>query len=220
MYLEDNDKLDGHIVLIDPYIHKQANLTRSIFLEKVKHVKYLRTQVNNTYISFYITSLDEYNNLIKFYKLVNEGIFDFDYHNVFAIAVQPKLYNWFKTTSLEVIQKQIACWMASSYFFRPKLRDIQKTQVYKPLFEEEMRIINKYYSEFQLPDFKILQELFEESDDETLFDGIDKCNEKYIEVCNSFYGSNPPDFLRSPFDYEVLPDWGVNSIHNFEFIQS
>ena len=220
MYLDNNDKIVGNIVLIDPYIHKQANLTRSVFLERVKYVKYLRTQVNNYYISFYITSLYEYNNLIKFYKLVNEGIFDFDNHKVFAIAVQPKLYNWFKTTSLEIIQKQISCWMASSYFFRPELRSIQKEQVYMPLFEEEMRIINLYYSEFQLPDFKALQELFFDLNDESIFTEVDKCNKKYIEVCNLFYGSNPPDFLTSPFDYEILPDWGVNSIHNFEFIQS
>ena len=74
---------------------------------------------------------------------MNKGIFDFSYHEVFAVAIQPKLYNWFKTTDIATIQKQIACWMAGAYYFNIDKREIQKNQVYKPLFEEILNIVEQ-----------------------------------------------------------------------------
>lgn len=220
MYLDDNENLRGQIVLIDPYIHKKAKLTREDFLEKVKYVKHIRTAYNSHYISFYITSVDEHNNLIKFHDLVNKGIFDFDSYHVFAVAIQPKLYNWFKTTGITTIQKQIASWLAGAYYFNPDKREIQKRQIYKPLFEEVLEIVDNYYKDFPLPDFTTLRKKLFDNGDETIFASEDKCREKYLEVCREYCKIEPPEFLSSPFDYDNLKEWGVNDYHNFEFVEA
>ena len=220
MYLDHNENLKGQEVLIDPWVHKKTKLSREQFLDKVDYVKSIRTAFNSSYISFYITSVDENNNLLKFHNLINKGIFDFRDYHVFAVAIQPKLYNWFKTTTITVIQKQITCWLAGAYFFRPDKREIQKQQIYLPLFEEILKIVENHYSDFELPDFKLLEQKLWSENDETIFDEHDKCIEKYLTVCKEVYNSEPPEFLRSPFDYENIKEWGVNEYHNFEFVEA
>lgn len=224
MYLNYNEELQGQIVLIDPWVHKKTKLSREQFLNKVSSVKNIRAAINSNFISFYITSIDENNNLLKFSDLVNKGVFGHRDHHVFAVAIQPKLYNWFKTTSIVTIQKQISCWLASSYFFQPDKREIQKRQIYFPLFEEMLRIIDTHYKDFELPDFKSLEQKLFEDDDEIFFDQyekcIAKCTLKYLEVCKEFYNAEPPEFLRSPFEYTNLKEWGVNERYNFEFVEA
>jgi hypothetical protein len=220
MFLENNKILKGQIVLIDPYIHKKAKLSSDVFLERVENIRYLRTSINYNYISFFITSIEEYNNLIKFHDLVNKGVFDFENHAVFAVAIQPKLYDWFKTTHISVIQKQIACWMAGSYFFNPEKRRIQKEQVYKPLLEIIYDIVETYYQTFKLPDFNDLRNNLSKKNDETYFDEKEKCIEKYQQVSEIYCGVKQPEFLKSPFDYEMTNEWGVNEYHNFVFVQA
>lgn len=210
MDIDRNGTFKGQIVLIDPYIHKKAKLTKEQFIERVKYVKYLRTASNSFYISFYITSLDENNNLIKFHELVNHGIFDFDNYHVFAVAIQPKLYNWFKTTNITTIQQQIAAWLAGCYYFNLDKREIQKKQIYKPLLEEILEIVETYYKDFPIPNFE----------DEKAYIEINKCKKKYIQVCKDYYKTEPPEFLSSPFDYEYLQEWGVNNYYNFEFVEA
>jgi HNH endonuclease len=220
MYLDYNETLKGQIILIDPFIHNTAKLTKDEFLERVKYVKHLRTSYNSDYISFYITSIDEYNNLMKFHDLVNKGIFDFSYHEVFAVAIQPKLYQWFKSTSITTIQKQIASWMAGAYYFNPDKRHIQKQQVYKPLFEEILNIVDTYYKDYQIPDFVGHSKSLLDNGDNTLFEEQDKCTAKYIQVCKDYCKAEPPEFISSPFDYDRIKEWGVNDYHNFEFVQA
>lgn len=220
MYLEDGETIDGQIVLIDPYIHKRAKYTREQFLDKVECVKAIRTAKNGSHFSFYITTAEEFENLIRFHDLVNKGIFYFKYYHVFAVSIQPKLYDWFKNTSIITIQKQIVSWLASCYFFNPEKREIQKQQIYKLLFEEMMKVVDQHYKDFDLPNFEELEKRLIKDNDETLFDEVERCEKKYIKVCNEFYNSNPPDFLKSPFKYEEIKEWGVNDRHNFEFIEA
>lgn len=219
MHVKDNKKLKGQIVLIDPYIHKKAKLTKQEFLDRVNNVNYLRTVYNSHYISFYITSINEYNNLIKFHQLVNQGIFDFNGYHVFAVAIKPKLYNWFKTTEISVIQKQIVIWLASLYYFNPEKRNIQQKQIYKPLFEEIETIIETYYKDFEFPDFIELTDRLFENNDETIFNEHKRCQKKYFQVCKDYYGTEPPEFLVSPIEYENIEEWGVNEYYGFDFIE-
>jgi hypothetical protein len=213
MYLKREDDISGHVIIIDPEIHKKAKLTRKNFLERVGNVKEIRTLINYNYISFYICSFEEYNNLRKFHELINDAKFDFDNYYCFAIGVQPKLYNWFKTTEYTIIEKQIVFWLASLYFFVPEKRGIMKNQLYKPLFEEVLKTVDSNYKGFPLPDFNTLN-------DEEIFVEEKKCKTKYLKECNNFYYSNPPTFLSSPFDYEHDKNWGVNDRYCFEFIQA
>ena len=220
MYLDHNEIIKGQIVLIDPYAHRKAKLSKERFLEKVRNVKHLRTMYNSHYISFYITSIDENNNLIKFHNLVNKGIFDFDGYHVFAVAIQPKLYNWFKTTDITTIQKQIASWLAGVYYFRKDKREIQKNQIYKPLFEEILDIVDTHYKGFKLPSFADLEKQLLKNNDERIFEEENKCREKYLQVCKDYCNVDPPEFLISPFDYDSIKEWGVNDYHNFEFVEA
>jgi HNH endonuclease len=209
-------------VLVNTEIHKKAKLSRQDFLEKVKNVKYIRTRKNSHYISFYITSIEEYGNLKRFYELINNGIFDFEGSNhVFAVAVPNKLYEWFKTQKLGVIERQITHWLASSYFFEIEKREIFEKQLFKPLLEEIKKIINSNYADYTLPFSKDDLVNLEEKDFEAAFlKNYDSQLQKYHEVCQISYGTKPPDFLTIPGHYDYMSEFGVNAYHNFEFLEA
>jgi hypothetical protein len=76
------------------------------FLYKVIHVKNKNSK-------------NEYHNLKKFYDLISRAKFAFRNYFNFAIAAQPKLYRWLKTTDYLIIEKEIAFLLASLYFFVP-----------------------------------------------------------------------------------------------------
>ena len=212
--------ISGLVIIIDPEIHKKAKLTREEFLERVSNVNHIRSGVNHNYIRISSTSLDEHLNLKKFYDLINYAKFDFkNYHN-FAIAVEPKLYNWFKYTELEVIEKQIIFWIASFYFFVPEKRPIIKDQLYVLLFEEITKIVDKYYTEIELPNFELLYQNFFDDIDEEIIEVEKKCTEKYLELCQKYYKNSPPEFLKSPFTYKKYEDWGISDNFSFEFIEA
>lgn len=212
MFFKQNEDFKKQIVLIDTDIHNKAKLSKEEFLQRIENINYLRTSYCDDYISFYITSINEYNNLIKFHELIHKGIFDFNYHKIFAIAIQPKLYNWFNSNKINIIQKQIVCWLAGSYFFNIDKRGIIKEQVYKPLYEEILKILEYYYKDFNLPDLSAKNE-------STQIDR-ERCVEKYLQVCKDYCNSEQPEFLNSPYGYKTIREWGVNDNHNFEFVQS
>jgi len=218
MNLDHNDKQKGQVVLIDANIHKKAKLSKKNFLNKVSSIKYLRTRKNPYYISFYITDIHENNNLIKFHDLVNKGIFDFDeYHHVFAISLDPKLYSWFKSHDIITIQKLITAWLAGLYFFNKEKREILKDQIYKPLLEEILSVVDNYYHAYDLPNFKELERMLLEYGDDSLIKEENRGIQFYQEVCSKYAKASPPEFLKSPFKYDMSNGWGVNQYHNFEF---
>jgi hypothetical protein len=220
MYLEKNEDISGHIVIIDPEIHKKAQITREQFIDRVYNVNEIRTTKNNNYLTFYFCTLDDHYNILKFHNLINHAKFDFNNRFNFAIAVQPKLYKWFKNTEYSVIEKQITFWLASLYFFCPEKREIMKSQLYKLLFEEILKLIDIYYNDFKLPDFQLLDERLLDNNDFTIFEEYTKCREKYFEQCKKCYNAEPPVFLSSPFGFENNKDWGIDDGYCFEFIES
>ncbi len=220
MYLDTDQDISSHVFIIDPNIHKKSKLSRDEFLKRVSHVKQIRTCLNEYYISFYITSLEEYCNLKRFHDIVNLGKFDFKDLYCLAITVEPLLYDWFRNTQYTVLEKQIVFWLTSLYFFTPNKRHILKKQLYGPLFEEIQKLIDQYYKNFDLPDFQTLEERLIRHNDETIFDEANKCRAAYLDQCLNFYGKKPPEFLQSPFDYKCLKDWGINDSYSFQFVQT
>ncbi len=209
-------------VLVNTEIHKKAKLSRQAFLEKVKNVKYIRTGINRHYISFYITSIEEYGNLKKFHELVNIGVFDFggSYH-VFAVVIPDKLYEWFKSQRLGVIERQIAHWIASSYFFEPERREIFENQLFRPLLEEMKKIIKTHYVGYKPPFSEDdLDNLEEKQYEDAIFNNYHSKLRKYHEVCQISYGTKPPAFLNTPGQYEYMSEYGVNAYHDFEFLEA
>ena len=220
MKIDRENKYTEQKVIINPWIHKQSTLSKEDFLKRIKNVKSIRTRLNDFSISIYITSLDEFNNLNTFHKIINNGIFPLENSPVFAIAVQPELYNWFKSKSVVQIQKQILCWIAGLVFFNPDNNIIYKKQLYPPMYEEVHKIIKEYYSEFNLPNFKSLKfELFK-NNNELYFEERDRCVSFYQNVCSKIYGDVPPEILASPFEYFDMEKWGLNKHFNFEFIEA
>lgn len=206
-------------VLVNTEIHKKAKLSRQAFLEKVKNVRYIRSGINRHYISFYITSIKEYGNLKRFHELINNGIFDFGgaYH-VFAVAIPDKLYEWFKSQKLGVIERQITHWLASSYFFEPEKKEIFDRQLFEPLIEEIKRIIKVHYADYNQPfSEEELDNLEGEEYEKAISKNYHSEIQKYHEVCHKAYGTKPPAFLDKPEQYEYMPEFGVNAYHDFEF---
>lgn len=209
-------------VLVNTEIHKKAKLSRLDFLEKVKNVKYIRTGINSHYISFYITSIEEYGNLKKFHELINKGVFDFgnSYH-IFAVAIPDKLYEWFKTQKLSIIERQITHWLAASYFFETEKRGILERQLFEPLLEEIKRIIKNHYADYNPPFSEDdLDNLEDEEYEVAISKNYHSQLRKYHEVCQITYGAKPPAFLKIPGHYEYMPEYGVNAHYDFEFLEA
>ncbi|WP_343319360.1 HNH endonuclease [Sphingobacterium multivorum] len=219
MYTDHIEDINDYIVIIDPYIHRKARINRSEFLSRVSDVKAIRTAVNSNYISFYITSVEEFTNIKGFYDLINKAKFSFTYYYSLAVAVKPPLFNWFKNTNFKTIEQQIIFWLASLYYFVPKKRDIMEQQIYPMLFQEIQNLVEKYYKDFPLPLFCRQPESFMDYDYDQFESEWQACHDKYLEACNSFYSDSPPDFLESPFDYKQLDSWGINDRFGIEFLE-
>lgn len=95
-----------------------------------------------------------------------------------------------------------------------------KDQLYRPLFEEIIKLVDTCYKDFKLPDFHLLNQKLFTDDDESIFDEGNKCKEKYLEQCKKVYNAAPPEFLSSPFGYEHNEDWGINERYCFEFVEA
>ena len=212
--------LGGQTVIIDPFIHKKAKISREEFLKRIKNITAIRARGNDRSCSFYITSLDEYKNLACLHRGVNKGEFDFvDYteDHVFAIYLQPKLHKWLKNNKFLSIKMQIENWLAANYYFTPDERIMRKQEIYPLLFKEIIGLVKDYYEDFELPDFDLLEEQLSTNDDETFFEKIKECKQKYLAVCNKLYQADPPEFLQNPFEYKYLPEWGIGIDYNFVF---
>jgi hypothetical protein len=208
MFLEDSETLYDHVVIINTHIHEKAKLKRGEFLERVECVKGIRTLRKSGYLNFYISSLEENLNWKKFHDIVQKGAFNFEDDYIFALAFEPKLYNWLKETKLEIIQKQIIVWQAGIYLSDITKQEIIEKQLYHPLLEEVKKTIARYFRGFAI-DFNLLFEKWEKDDDETFLEETEKFKQTYLDVCKEFYGSEPPEFLKSPFGYEYVGGWGL-----------
>lgn len=224
LFLRNNEQIYNHEILINAYINDKAKLSRKEFLERLSHVQYIRTKRISYYLKFYISTFEEFNNLEKFHDLVNKGIFDFRDEFTFSVAIQPKLYNWFKNTDLQTIQKQIVSWLTGLYFFGPEKRSIMEEQIYSPLLEEIIKNINTYYKDYPNPNFQELIDKILEDDnkkeahllEEEYEQKFKNAEQKYLDVCKNIYNGKPPEFLISPFEYEYIEGWSLSK-KNFGF---
>lgn len=209
-------------VIVNTNIHKTTKISKAKFLKKVENVKSIRTRLDNRYISFYLTSLEEHLNLKRFQDLVNEGIFDFDDGQyVFSVDIPIKLYNWFKTNSIGTIERQITNWLAATYHFdNDQKRAIMDDQLYPPLLDEIKELIKThYFSHPKSDDFEIVQI----GDIEFRFLSASAYEDElntYTKTCVDICGTKPPEFLNRHCEYEHMIEFGVNPYHNFEFYKS
>lgn len=213
---------NDYIVICNVNIHKKTKLSRAEFLERVKNVKEIRCRKEKKFASYYITSIEEFKNLKLFYDIINQGTFPNDdyYQHLFALAINPKLYEWFRSTSFHLIERQIIFWMASIYFFVPeKRKKIYDVQFYDPIIEEIKKILNNCYSKLAPVKTKWEDEIISSYDlDKSKFEFNPE--ELYFQASNKFLGLDPPEFLSNPFGYsDHIGEWGIAK-YNFTFIKA
>jgi hypothetical protein len=213
------------VVICNVNIHKKLNVTREVFLEKVRVIKEIRCSWAWEYTSYYISTIEEYKNLKHLYDIVNSGEFPENKHqHWFAIAINPRMYEWFKSNSFHVIERQIVFWMASLYFFNPGEREIFNRQFYKPILQEIKKIIQSTY----IKNYPLINVLDIDQNLVKSIDDIDKREFEYdpLEVykaqSTTYSGVEPPKFLSNPFGLPLLfgeDDWGLSK-YSFGFIKA
>jgi hypothetical protein len=211
MFIDKKTNLEDYKIVINPNIHKKAKLSREEFLDRISSVKYIRCGYLKK-LTVYITSPEEFNFLEKLHIAINQDeiIDDSSYYITFGFGIPEKVYKWFKNNDLEVIQKQIICWLASKYFFSEHDRQIMKEDIYEPVLSEIEKISNKFISK-KINPYRPLN-----IDDSVFISELEEIEGIYIEICNDYYGSRPPEILNSPIDLNTeAPGWG--EIHNFNF---
>ena len=105
MLINHYENLKGLVVLIDPNINKKTNLDRIAFLEKVNHVKTIRTEANRFFLTYYITSQEEYDNLIKFHEIITKSRSKIYLYSEVKrqIKMQVNTKPYFKTSSISQV---------------------------------------------------------------------------------------------------------------------
>lgn len=156
--MPSNKKLELKAVrdMVDVYIancviNDAAGMSRKVFLEKLAHVRSIRTDFITAF-SLFPTTEASWTAIDKFHVIVENGDFgdgDFPYSDlrpnakVFGVYIPLQLYEWFANTSLTTIKKQIALYSATVYHYF--MGDDRPQNIFPPLFNELQRIIKKYY---------------------------------------------------------------------------
>lgn len=159
-------------------INEAAGLSRKDFLNKLEHVRNIRTNLLSAFSLFPTTEAD-WTAIDKFYVIVENGDFgeaDFPFSGlrsnakIFGVYVPNHLYEWFANTSLSTIKKQITLYSATVYHFF--MGDDRPKNHFPPLFNELQRIIKIYYESHE-----------------------DDLEETYERAAQDYYHSVVPPFL-------------------------
>lgn len=146
-------KETSDIFIANCLINKVASQTRKVFLQRLEHIKNIRTRELRAFSIFPKTEAD-WADIERFYIIVEKGDFgeaDFPcsdigigpHAKVFGVYIPDHLYEWFANTSLPTIKKQITLYSATAYHFF--MGDDRPRELFSPLLNEIKRIILKYY---------------------------------------------------------------------------
>lgn len=173
------------LILINPYIHQEAKLKKEKFLERIRNIKFLRT--NDFSSDFLIGTCYQWDLLNELHNAINKGIFNFSFssNKLFTFEIEKDIYDWFRNNNIQTIQKQIINWNAALYLAKPEQKDFFETEIYGVVFNEIRRVIDKYYT------------------DSNSIESYEKASLEYINCL-------PPNFLKNPFKESVVVfnDWG------------
>lgn len=207
------------IFIIDPFLHKNANISRDEFLNRIELVKAIRTQ--NYQLSFYFDSQNKWENIEHFHYIVNNG--DFSKQKLrhkfpFAFEIPSLLYKWMRDNPVQIIQKQILFWLSGYYVFNP-FKEFVPKELLEPIWKEVLNIINEYYPKDYESSF-VIEDDFEE--DLVSFRELHKKNiEYYLKTSKTFTGKELPEIFKDPsmnplaFDRENK--WGLNNDLQFNY---
>lgn len=185
--------------------HKETDLSRQAFIEKLYHVKNLRCRIYTSYLSFYITSYKELNTFKHIHHIVNSSDFDVDYlfdRKVFMLGLPPKIYSWMKNTEYKVIYKHLINWFAAGFVFDKSKSKIIEQQLYEPLFFDAQNVI----------------ELYKTKVDNDIEANVDVQKRLYEAMSKNLTGSLPPEFLTDFSTVQHNEKWGTNSEMNIDIV--
>jgi hypothetical protein len=210
-------------IVIDPFIHEQAKLSRTEFLNRISYVRAIRTKESK--ISFYLNDTKNLSCFESLHKIVNTGNFKgqtVSVDNLFVIGLPRKLFHWLKNITVATLHKQLLHWHAAYYAFNtfPEFAD----EALNPLILAEVKQILKqfypdnYKTEFNLTDI---------DDDDEYKAKREKALKHYYAVSERYTGSLPPEFLKNPYrepssnikdndyDWGLFPDWQFSILTSY-----
>lgn len=205
-------------VIIDPFLHKRAGISRDEFLDRLEYVKAIRTRKNQ--LSFYFDSPNKWENIEHFHYIIKTG--DFSKQKLsrqipFALEIPISLFRWMKETPVQIIQKQILFWLSGYYVFNTFKEYVSK-ELKEPIWREVKEIVNKYYPQDYQRKFIIDDNI----DDPDIYKKIHEENIKYYwNSGKAFIGKDLPEIFVDPSRNPVIQDidnkWGLTNELQFEY---
>lgn len=189
-------------ILINPNIHRGTKYTRQAFVDRLWNLKGLRSnpRVIEADLTVYIHSVDS----LKYWHSLSGIVKKADFAHIdeyfgvrhFGIEIADPLYLWLSRSDIDVVLRQIVCWLAALYAQGPSSRYIMEEQIYPPTFKELKKVFAEYF-DGRAP----------------YGDDNPDISEIYRDACLGYYGSVPPDVLSYPgtlgFRRDVAESWHV-----------
>lgn len=119
------------------------------FLDLIDHVEALRTREVLQFTT-YPTTKEEFNNNLKLWDYLNKDRNSLNDKNHFIFNVRfPKfLYNLLKFSKRNKIRSFLELSIALKYIITPQKREILRSQIYEPIFDKAMNIVDKYFYDY------------------------------------------------------------------------
>lgn len=207
-------------IVINPNLHKYIKKeTREGFLNRVACVEAIRTDTDSSGcggLSLYIWSQETYEQFRNLKQIVSKGDFSgFDGENnygyTFGIDIPDKLYDWILKNDVDLMYRQVFCWLAALYASDAGSRYIMLEQIYSPVFEEVLVIYKKYFEEYveSEEEYSVRHEKeeFLTFEEEQIQSKI--LVEAYKEACLGYYGSLPPTIISNPLSLSDPEGWKI-----------
>lgn len=180
-------------------IHEEAKLDINDFLEKINCTEGLRVA---SWFRFTLFPTDkmEYDTNLELWDYINKNRNALNEKNKFYCIQFPKnLYYFLKHTKKSDIMKPIIIGLAGHYILEPSKRKILEKQIYKPIFNQVLEVVNKYFSDYLNLDFKTS---YDDDGEETNESEIatQSFRDKFHEVYGKYAKNSIMYQLVNPYD--------------------
>lgn len=134
-----------YVWISNPEIHKEAKTSIHEFLKKTSQVKMLRAQWYWNF-SFYPTSKEECQTNLKLWDYLNKNrnVLNGNYY-VFNIGFPKSIYQFLKHTKRSKVLNPVIFGIAALYALQPEKRDVLRSQIYLPIYEKALIVVDKYF---------------------------------------------------------------------------
>lgn len=178
--MDNLEDFKNYIWISNYQINKQANLKIEDFLQKIRFLKNLRLIETGHFFYFYPTSKKEYEENIRLWDFINNDKNALnDSHKVFIAGFPLELYYFLRHTPKKSIFTPIILALAGIYILEVSKRKIMEENIYRPLFDEIIKVVNKHFKQF-----------INLMDDEKPKKGIFSIQrQKFEDIYNTTYGS-------------------------------